>query len=237
MWLVFEGQHGFFNAHLGRQPDYERLISGLGQVWELMGLAIKPYPCCHFIHAFADAAIELRETKNIDTTAIVHIDAPLSQRLHPMVYQPENKKRAPATEYDALFSVPYVIGLALARGKVDVSGFYDGNLGDPEVLSIASKVSCSVDDKSDFPAHFPGELRIEMADGTRHILRKSQSRGTPGLRLAEQEIVEKFRSNVSRELADTRAIELEQKARDIRKVTDVSKFVALTQLQTREAAE
>ncbi|MGI6852114.1 MmgE/PrpD family protein [Mesorhizobium sp. 1B3] len=226
--LVFEGPHGFFNAHLGRQPDREILLAGLGRNWELMGLAIKPYPCCHFIHAFADAAIELRETPGFDVQAVARIDAPLSQRLHHLVYQPADKKRAPQSEYDALFSVPYVIGLALVKGKVDVAGFYDGDLANPAVLDIASKVTCTFDDKSDFPAHFPGEVRIEMVDGTRHVLRKAQSRGTPGLRLTEAEILEKFRSNVARELPAGQMEKLERLALDIGTVADVSSMVAVT---------
>ncbi|MEN2976393.1 MmgE/PrpD family protein (plasmid) [Tistrella bauzanensis] len=233
---VLEGDHGFFAAHLGRKPDRETLLAGLGQSWELMGLAIKPYPCCHFIHAFVDAAIALRETNAIDVAAIARIDAPLSQRLHPMVYLPENQKRAPQTEYDALFSVPYVIGLALAKGRVDVAGFYDGDLADPEVLDIAAKVTCSIDEKSDFPAHFPGEVRIEMTDGTRHVLRKPQSRGTPGLRLTPGEIIAKFRANASRELPVVRVDTLERLLQDVGTVEDVSALVALSEHQMTELA-
>lgn len=236
---VFEGAHGFYAAHLGRIPERSELLEGLGTDWVLTGLAIKPYPCCHFIHAFADAAIELLDSLGgpVKARDIARIEAPLSQRLHHMVWEPAERMKAPQTEYDALFSVPFVVGLALARGQVDLSGFYDGGMKDPEVFAIASKVTCTVDEESDFPTHFPGELRIEMADGTRHALRKPQSRGTPGLPLSEEGIVTKFRSNAGRVLAELDVAALQEMTLAIDKLADVRGLIGHTFTRRREVAD
>src|SRR5438445_135517 len=56
---IFEGPHGLFDAFLaGEEPDRARLIRGLGSEWETTRIAIKPYPACHFVHAFMDAGVE-----------------------------------------------------------------------------------------------------------------------------------------------------------------------------------
>lgn len=236
---VFEGSHGFFAAHLGRIPAKEELVGRIGEDWVLTGLAIKPYPCCHFIHAFADAALEIRETMGgtLNPAQVVRIEAPLSQRLHHMVWEPSEAKKAPKTEYDALFSVPFVIGLALSRGEVDLSGFYDGGMADADVLAFAAKVTCTVDEASDFPAHFPGELRIEMANGTVHRLRKPQSRGTPGLRLTSQDIAAKFDANAARVLGEDQLVQLARALGQIDQLDNIRTLIDLTRVSQKEAAE
>lgn len=235
---VFEGPHGYFMAHLGYLPDTERLIHGLNDEWVLRGLAIKPYPCCHFIHAFADAALELVAARGAPFTAdeIIAIEAPLSERLHHLVWEPRASKIEPQSEYDALFSTPYVIGLALARGRVDLSGFFDGNLADPEVVGISRKVTCTVDQLSDFPVHFPGELRITLLDGSRHVLRRPQSRGTPGLPLERAEILAKFRANVLRELSPAAAERLQTLALGLCDLESIAPLLSATRANVEEVA-
>ena len=236
---IFEGPRGFYAAHLGRIPQADEIVTGLGQDWALMGLGIKPYPCCHFIHAFADAGLDIFDENGGPLRAedIAHIEAPLSQRLHHMVAEPADQKKAPQTEYDALFSVPFAIGLALARGKVDLSGFYDGGMQDRQVLDIAAKVTCTVDVASDFPAHFPGELRIAMVDGTKHVLRKPQSRGTPGLRLSDQGIIAKFRANAGRVLPEAQLTQLEQAVMQIDTLPDLNLLIQPCIWQSQETSQ
>lgn len=227
---VFEGKHGYYAAHLGRIPTTEDLVAGLGEEWILLGLGIKPYPCCHFIHAFADAAIELRNEYPDDITVanIERIEAPLSRRLHHLVAEPIETKKRPQTEYDGLFSVPFVLGLALTKGEVMLSGFYEGGVFDPEVLEMAGKVDCTEDPQSDFPAHFPGEVKIYLKDGRCLNRRKSQSRGTPGLRVDQAEIVRKFEANSLRVLPADRVRRLRDAALGIEKVSSIRDLVALT---------
>ena len=38
--------------------DPSVITNGLGREWAMMGIAFKPYPACHFNHAFADATLD-----------------------------------------------------------------------------------------------------------------------------------------------------------------------------------
>lgn len=199
---VFEGDNGLYRSHLGRVPDRAALhLDDLGTRWMAAEIALKPYPCCHFIHAFIDAALELREElldagRSLDD--IVAIECPTSERLIPAVAAPVDRRIAPETIYDALFSIQFAVALALRDGRVDLASFYNQPLDDPEVRSLAARVTCPIDPASDYPAHFPGEVVIRLADGTVLQRRHASSRGTQEQPLSEADVLEKFRSNVSR---------------------------------------
>ncbi len=151
---VFEGRRGFYFAHIGSIPEGDALPSaGLGREWQAMGIALKPYPCCHFIHAFVDAALELRGRFRLED--IAGIECPLTPSLHKMVAEPRERVIRPPTVYAAQFSVPYVVALALATGRVDLASFHDDPLDDPEILRIAALARCTDDMLSDYPKHFP----------------------------------------------------------------------------------
>src|SRR5215475_2380918 len=59
---AYDGRFGLFNAYLQAGIEAERwgrATAGLGEIWETMGVAIKPLPACHFTHACSDAALAL----------------------------------------------------------------------------------------------------------------------------------------------------------------------------------
>ncbi|MGC3986801.1 MAG: MmgE/PrpD family protein [Pseudorhodoferax sp.] len=183
---VFEaGKGGFYQTHIQRTPTAEQLPSlGLGSEWLSRGIALKPYPCCHFIHAFVDAALELRG--QFDLAEVERIDCPLTPDLHKMVAEPREACIRPSIPYRALFSVQYVVALALARGKVDLAAFHDEPLDSPAVLQVAAKTFCVPDPASDFPRRFPGEVVVHLKDGRVLRCRKPASLGTPDVPLSTQ---------------------------------------------------
>ena len=46
-------------------PNPERAVQDLGEVWELMNTAVKPYPSCRYGHAGIDAALALRAANDM----------------------------------------------------------------------------------------------------------------------------------------------------------------------------
>ncbi len=92
--LVFEGKRGLYASHLQRVPEGDRSPTfRLGETWQTLGIALKPYPCCHFIHAFVDATLELRGTFALED--VVRIECPLASMLHPLVAEPRMEMTHP----------------------------------------------------------------------------------------------------------------------------------------------
>ena len=227
---VFEAtKGGFYQTHIQRVPEGDKLPSfGLGQadqVWQTLGIALKPYPCCHFIHAFVDAALELRG--QFDLADIKRIDCPLTSDLHKMVAEPRDACIQPSIPYRALFSVQYVVALALARGRVDIAAFHDEPLNSPDVLEIAEKTFCVDDPASDFPVHFPGEVIVHLKNGQVLRSRKPASLGTADVPLSLSALKAKFMTNATRAISHQAAEQLIDKILKLESASSLDDIMAL----------
>ena len=223
--VIEDPKGGLYHTHIQRVPEGEKLPSfGLGKSWQALGIALKPYPCCHFIHAFVDAALALRGEFALDD--IERIECPLTADLHKMVAEPRDACIRPTIPYRALFSVQYVVALALVRGRVDLAAFHDEPLDSPDVLSIAAKTYCVPDPESDFPARFPGEVAVHLKDGRVLRCRKPASLGTPDVPLSSDALKAKFMANA------TRAIDSQSAAQLIEKVMTLESSTSLAEIMT-----
>lgn len=223
---VFEGQRGFYAAHIDSVPEGDALPSnGLGQHWQTLGIALKPYPCCHFIHAFVDAALELRDQFALDD--IERIECPLTPALHKIVAEPRERCIRPSDPYAALFSVPYAVAVAIARGRVDLAAFHDDPLDDPAVLAVAARTWCTDDAQSDYPRHFPGEVVITLKDGRVLRSRKATSHGTPEWPLTRGEVETKFLANAKRAISEVQARKLIDQIDSIEHAASIDEILKL----------
>jgi 2-methylcitrate dehydratase PrpD len=206
---VLEGPAGLYAAHIGAQPSAEDLgLNTLGTRWMTTEIALKPYPCCHFTHAFVDAAVgvltELGRDR-LDPDEIERIECPIAPRLMPLVTEPTERKIAPSTIYDALFSVQFVVACGLTGRPVDLATFYDRPLDEPDLLAVAAKVTCLPDPEADFPAHFPGAVTVHLRDGG--VVRRyvADSHGTRQNPLSDDEVLAKFLSTATRAVPEAQA--------------------------------
>lgn len=223
---VFEGSKGFYATHLQHVPEGDALpTSQLGVTWQTLGIGLKPYPCCHFLHSFVDAALELRDQFALDD--IERIECPLTPDLHKLVAEPREIRIRPNNPYQALFSVQYVVALALTRGRVDLAAFYDEPLNAPDVLCVADKTFCTDDLHSDFPAHFPGEVIVHLKNGEIVRRRKATSLGTAEIPLSRKAIEAKFISNATRVITLNAANELLDTILNMEKATSLDKIMTL----------
>ena len=216
---AFEGGHGFYQTHLGAiptgaaSPDH-----GLGGDWLIGGIALKPYPCCHFIHGFVDCALELRS--KVDLDEIASIELPLAPRIHPLVSGPLR----PTEPYAAMFSTPYVVALALVTGQVDLAAFHDKGVDDPRVLALSDRTTVTKDPDSDFPVHFPGEVRLTLKSGEVVSHRVATSYGTPERPMSDADLKAKFMANATRALDVARAEALMRMVLDVQRIGHVSEL-------------
>lgn len=197
---AYEGRFGLYASHLGAEllakADLSMVTAGLGQDWELMNVAVKPVPACHFTHAFADAASIL--SKDWSGAPIRRIVARVPTGAMKAVCEPIEKKLRPANAYDAQFSVPYSVATGLRFGRFTLDALEPAAYQDAETLRIAALVECQADPDADFPRYFGGEVIVELADG--RILRHHEpiNRGAAGRPISNADIVAKFHDNAAR---------------------------------------
>lgn len=203
---VYEGRFGLYRLFLqdNKHVDSERATRSLGETWETMNVAVKPYPACHFVHAFADAALALRP-KVASPEEIESIKALVPAEVVKTVCEPQASKKRPGNDYDAKFSVPYVIAASLVAGKFGLAQLEESALRDPRILALAGKVSYEVDPKSGFPQHYSGEVVVRMKDGLELRHREQVNRGAADRPLTNEEVVAKFMENAAFAVPESRA--------------------------------
>ncbi|HZT95044.1 MAG TPA: MmgE/PrpD family protein [Gaiellaceae bacterium] len=203
---IYEGRFGFYRTHIQTEDvDLRPWTASLGHRWEVLNNAVKPFPVCHFIHAFADAALALRRAEGFDGQKIVAIDAFIHPTPGAVVSYPAEGKVAPKSDYEAKFSLPYVVATTLLHGKFGLAELEDAALSDPAVLALATRVTCHDDPQSAFPQYFSGELRIRLDDGRELTHREHVNRGADTRPLSAADIVAKFDENAALVLSARRA--------------------------------
>ena len=198
---IFEGPHGLFDAFLaGEEPDRARLVRGLGTEWETTRIAIKPYPACHFVHAFMDAGIEAG-VKWADIEEIVCSIAPPAIGI---VAEPRAPRLHPATTYQAQFSLPFAVASAIVGGRDALEYFGEDARADRRVLTLAERVHHEPDTTLPFPKTYGGRLRVNTRGGRTIEVEELVNRGHPDRPLSDEELAAKFLKNARMRL-ETRA--------------------------------
>lgn len=207
---AYEGRFGLFPSHLGveaKRCDYSLATRGLGEVWELCEVAVKPYPACHFVHGCTDAALALR-ARGVRTEDIVRIRALVPQEVVKTVCEPVANKRRPQNGYDAKFSIPYAVATGFVRGRFGLAELEEPALRDPEVLALADRVDYEADPDSGFPRTYSGEVIVRLKDGRELRHREQVNRGAADRPLSNGEIVAKFLENAELAVSASRAAEM-----------------------------
>lgn len=199
---TYEGRFGLFNSHLrnGWAPDLSACTAGLGSTWEMLAVALKPYPVCHFNHAFIDAALALRSQHAISPNEIESIQALIGKDQIGIVCEPEANKRRPQNEYDARFSLHFAIAAALVHGRLTMDEIADTMIQDHQVLALCDRITYAIDEDSAYPQHYSGTVVIRLRNGRTLTQREQINRGSSTKPLAEAEILDKFRQTASRAL-------------------------------------
>ncbi|WP_102225682.1 MmgE/PrpD family protein [Acidimangrovimonas sediminis] len=196
---VYEGRFGLFNAYLGEgraaRADLGLATAGLGEVWEVMNVAVKPMPACHFTHAVADAAVALRAEHGLTPEDIAEVTALIPEEVVKTVCEPVATKQKPQNSYDAQFSVPYAVASGLLRGHFGLADLDPDAFTAPDALALCAKVSYAHDPNSRFPKYYSGEVIVRTTDGRELRHREDVNRGASDRPLTNDEIVAKFTEN------------------------------------------
>ncbi|MBI4191737.1 MAG: MmgE/PrpD family protein [Betaproteobacteria bacterium] len=224
----YEGRFGLYKSHLGdleKKVNYGSITAGLGTTWELGCVAVKPYPVCHFIHACADSALLLRERHCLTPGQIAKVIALVPAETISHIAEPVANKVRPASDYDAKFSVQYLVATSLVRGRFGLAELEIDARTDGEILSLAQKVEAAADPESAFPDYFSGGVVIKTTDGREFKHHERVNRGASDRALTAEEIETKYWDNAGRALPERRV----QEIRDV--------VLGMEGLTAREAAQ
>lgn len=222
---AIEGRHGFLRAY-APSPSPERVTAGLGQGFEIMRTAVKPYPSCRYGHAAIDAAIGLRADHGLEPAAIESVTVGLPAKGVMLIGEPSAQKAEPRNVVDGQFSGPFVVAVALATGRMGWDSYR--LLEDPAVRALTRKVRCVLDPEieAEFPANMAGKVTVRTAAGefTRKVV---VPKGEPDNFLTDQELAAKFHGLVDEVMGHERAAALAAAVLGLATAADVATVTRL----------
>jgi len=224
---AFEGQAGFFHAY-APNPDPAKAVDGLGEEWETMNIAVKPYPSCRYSHAALDALIDLRAANDIQPDDIESIEVGLPETGWKIIGDPIDSKQNPKSVVDGQFSMPFCAAVAMRQGGLAWDD-YATHINDQKTLDLCHKVTVVKDPKPEatFPDKMSGIARIRTNKGEYEAFIAS-AKGEPDNFLNGPELRGKFDSLVGPYLTPARVDELANRLLAIDKEDDINEVLRLT---------
>ena len=228
---AYEGRYGLYRSHLPPAAlaacDFSLATAGLGRVWELDNVAVKPFPACHLVHGCADAAIALR-AEGVDPERVRSIRAIVPEGVVQAVCEPVAAKRRPRSDYDAKFSIPYAVASGLARGRLGLAEFLPAAFTEPRIEKLMDKVEYAIDPASTYPRHYSGEVEVTLDDGRKLSNRVAVNRGNPERPLTNAEIEAKFFENCALTLPESAARRIRDQVLALERISAVDLETTLT---------
>ena len=161
------GVQGYYHA-LNETPDLSSLTQDLGESWEILGTAYKPYPCGFVIHPVLDCVLDWRSA---NPTAMVEKVVVTG---NPLLAARTDRPNI-STGREAQVSTQHAVAAALVTGKAGVDEFTDACVNDPNVLALRGKVTVLRDET--FPTT-SAAVEITTADGKVHKVAQAAARGS-----------------------------------------------------------
>ncbi|MBI4205319.1 MAG: MmgE/PrpD family protein [Betaproteobacteria bacterium] len=160
-----EGKWGFLHAY-APAADSAKVVDGLGQRWETLKIAVKPYPSCRYSHAAIDGIRALTRAHGIQAEEVEAVTVGLPEAGWKIIGDPEPAKQSPASVVDGQFSMAFCAAVALRTGGL-VWDDYARHLGDPDTLALCKRVRTRVDPRAqaDFPAEMSASVQMKTARG------------------------------------------------------------------------
>ena len=210
------GDQGFLDLFGGPEPVHMEDAHTPGESWAITeyGVGVKKYPCCYFTHTGITAASRLVEAHGIEPADVESVHVVASRGAGDAL-----KHADPETGLEGKFSMHYTIASAIARDRVGLSAFDDGNVDDPEVQAVREKVSFEQDPDVAYGS-YRTTVTIETTDGE-HSMTLDSPPGTHQDPLSDEELREKFLMCVTRATSEERAEELYEAFDSLRDLEEV----------------
>jgi 2-methylcitrate dehydratase PrpD len=223
-----EGRLGFLKGY-APNPEPEKAVERLGETWETMAIALKPYPSCRYGHAAMDALIALRAEHGIDADDVELIEIGLPKTGIKLIGDPEEGKQRPKNYVDGQFSMAFVGAVALREGRMNWDD-YEKHLKDPKTLELCFRIRTVPHPKveAEFPANMGGLATIKMRGGETLEKMVVIPKGEPDNFLSAEELRAKFDGLVGPYLSEQRRDKLAGTLLKFDEVNDVHAALRLT---------
>ena len=217
---ILEGPRGF-GAAMSKDADWYHAFADLSarSRYNITHMTQKNHGCCGHTFAAVDGIIALRQQHKLSAANVKRITVGTYAKALEIT---GNLK--PRTAFEAKFSLPYCVAVALLTGQVRLDAFSPERLADPQVREVMKHVELSVDSQLEaaFPRQRAATVEIETIEG-KHFRHHSPTRkGDPDNPLTDEELSAKYRELVIPVIGEAAADQLLTTLWELEKLGDVT---------------
>ena len=225
---VFETPYGGFLSTFGEghDPDASQIDAELGERWETLRIAVKPYAAMAGLHAAIDAARKLRSEAVVDAAEVAAIEISMSEAaFHHGGWRPER----PLTAVGAQMNVAYAVAVTLLDGTALAVQFAPERIDADDVWELIGRTTARHEPAFDqrYEDGYNTRLRVTLTDGSEREAFVDHPRGGVVNPLSNNEVVGKFRALVAPLIDGDRATAIEQTVLGLDELEDARELVRL----------
>ena len=223
---VLEAAYGGYLSTYSTSPKPERLLSGLGEVWEAGQVGFKPYACVTSIHSSLDALLLIMRTNQLKPDDIAKIDVGLS----PMTfthcaweYKAQGVTAAQMNLYFNMASVAF-------DGVLFTEQYSEAKLTDPKLLAFMKKVNAYIDsgiENMGVAYRHASRVKVTTTMGKVYSQEILDRRGSPENPLSKSDVQFKFRNVVSGILRESQIDEMIELVDRMEDLSDLDRLIVL----------
>ena len=184
---MIEGAKGFAVSY-GSAANLDAAVEGLGESFEILSLAYKPYPSGFVTHPVIDVCLEIARNRSYDARAIERVELAVNPLTIKLCNRPEPKDRA-----QAFVSFQHWAAVALLYKAAGIAQVTEAMVHDPDVSALRLKIVADGRDDVDREA---ARARVLLRDGTVHEASIARCIGAAGRPIADQDITRKTRGQL-----------------------------------------
>lgn len=156
---IFEADWGgLFSLYNGGQGHAAKALHDLGVDFNVATAYIKPYACCRGSHSTIDTVLALIQERDLKPEDVRHISITAGETAVNMLSVDPIE-----TVFDAQFSLPYAVTIALHHRSVGLDQFDPPRIDEPGIRATFQKISMHVD--SGIQLEDGPRLAVEFVDG------------------------------------------------------------------------
>lgn len=187
-----DGKYGMYNICWLGDSDPAKVTAELGKTFLGVDVSFKPWPCCRNVQGFVEAALQLVKEHGLKPKDIVEIIAVTGGK-RKSYYESLDERRKPKTSVAAQFSLPFVLGVAIAKGDLLLEDFAKEGRNNPVVLDLAQKVTYRVDNQYKRSGVEIGVVEIATKGGRKYRKEIPFAYGHPRNPIAKEDLFKKFK--------------------------------------------
>ena len=218
---IIEGQHGFIAAFAPDDGHAACITDGLGERWEVMNNAPKPYASAILSHPLIDAMLAFRR-KGVLPEQVASIRG----RVNPLTIKLESRPE-PRTGLEGRLSFQHAMTMALVDGVCYPAQFTDARVLDPLVTALRSKIQVEADASI---AQDQCELTLTLMNGRSYTERVAHATGSPDNPVTDAQLDSKFRELAGSVLPKARVKRLLATLWQLERVADVGEIIKLCRI-------